>query len=635
VKDTVKEAANGRGHEHEIVVCGVPFGTPEEVPALKLMKEHGFTSVQIYVFWRHIEPARRGEFVWDYYDRQVKLIQDAGMKWVPFLIFGPPYGFPDWWLEDPRHVGMVCLEHGTENRVESIWNPHWPAEVSRLLEAFAAHYLPWNVIESVQPGISGDYGEAIFPAVGNWPGMYHTHRGYWCLDAFAVKSLQDTMKAQYRDISALNAAWRANYGDFSEIAPFLRHKAPSRTAYFDFLMWYKESMTSYDDFWMKECRRVFPETPVYMCTGGSEEPWLGADFAQQAKASARHGGGIRLTNETNTFSKNYYNTAHTVSACKYYGAYMGLEPVGPMIPKGVTTRMFGSAAYGNRQIFHYYGNLKSDGYGVEGAKRALQYADLIYERPLDSKVAMFWPLDQAWVESAPVSTDISIAMNYIRRQFEVWMLSETLILDGALDGVNVLVLLGASFTRRAVLEKIADWVKAGGVLLTNERATDLEGDNVPAFDEALGFTKESQFCGGHARFIPNPQAWNRDFNAGDEFTGSSSWLGLAPDVVTLCGAKPKKSEPGDNYQTEVKPVVCGFEHPYGKGRAIYYGGPLDLDADPDQIFGVTHAYEHLLVDVCHSFSGIEPLGTQDGEIARARFEGGMLILKNDEITRSK
>ena len=236
---------------HEIVVCGVPFGTPEERQALRIVKDAGFTSVQIYVFWNRIEPQRRGEFDWSYYDRQVKLIQEAGLKWVPFLIFGPAYGFPKWWLESDRHVGYRCLEHNTENAVESLWNPVWRDEVTRLLTAFAGHYLPMNVIESVQPGITGDYGEAIFPAVGNWPGMYHTHRGYWCMDDYAQADFRRAMREKYGSVEAMNAKWRSHYADFEELRPFLRHKAPSRTAYFDMMMWYKASMTDYDAFFRR------------------------------------------------------------------------------------------------------------------------------------------------------------------------------------------------------------------------------------------------------------------------------------------------------------------------------------------------------------------------------------------------
>lgn len=616
---------------HEIVVCGIPFGKAEEREALRIVKDAGFTSVQIYVFWNRIEPRKRGEFDWSYYDRQVKLIQEAGLKWVPFLIFGPAYGFPKWWLESDRHVGYKCLEHNTENAVESLWNPVWREEVTRLLEAFSAHYLPMNVIESVQPGISGDYGEAIFPAVGNWPGMYHTHRGYWCMDDYAQADFRRAMKEKYGSVEAMNAKWRSAYKSFDELIPFMRHKAPSRTAYFDMMMWYKASMTDYDAFWMRECRRLFPDLPVYMCTGGVEEPWLGADFAEQARASALYQGGIRLTNETNTFSLNYYSTAHTVSACKHYGAYMGLEPVGPMIPKGVTTRMFGSAAYGNRQIFHYYSNLVSEAYGHQGAERVKRYEHLIGERMPQSKVAMFWPLDQAWVEAQPVSKAISLAMNYIRRQYETWMLSETLILDGALERCNVLIMLDVAFTRREVLEKIADWVKRGGVVLTNNRITDIEGDPVWPFDNALGFVEESQLCGGITRFYPQLQPWNREVTGQDIFTNALSWWKLAGDTVPLFESKPSKSAPDDNYQTETMKVYSGFEHPYGKGRGVFYCGPLDMDADPDQIFGVSRAFEHLLMDVCRAFSSLTPLGTKPDEIARARYGEGKLILKEDEI----
>ncbi len=46
----------------EIVICGVPFGTPAEEDALKLVKEHGFTSVQIYTFWNRFERERQGAF---------------------------------------------------------------------------------------------------------------------------------------------------------------------------------------------------------------------------------------------------------------------------------------------------------------------------------------------------------------------------------------------------------------------------------------------------------------------------------------------------------------------------------------------------------------------------------------------
>ena len=615
----------------EIVCCGVPFGTDGEVQALKNLKDCGFTSVQIYVFWDRIEPEKCGEFDWSYYDRMVKLIQDAGLKWVPFLIFGPRRGLPKWWLDDSRHCGMKCLEHEVEGGVESIWNPHWSAEVTRLLEAFAQHYLPWNVIESVQPGISGDYGEAIFPAIGNWPGMYHTHYGYWCMDKHAVASFRNTMEDKYKIVDALNRAWRVNYNSFDEVVPFKRHKTPSRTATFDMMMWYKNSMTQYDEFWMKECQRVFKGLPVYMCTGGAEEAYLGADFAEQARASAKYGGGIRLTNEGNVFQENYADTVHCETACKFYGAYIGLEPVGGMIPRGVTARIFGSAAYGNRQIFHYYGNL-FDGNENGGAERVKKYLDLIGERETKENVAVFLPLDMAWVDGTKVPENIKLALNYVRNQYETGVISETMIEDGILDNIKVLIMLGAQYTRKNVLVKIAEWIKNGGVLITDERCTDIEGDYVPEFDKALGFTENSIYCGGITEVIPDLQPWNRDFCANDVCHTKVSWSGLADDVTYLLKTVPREGEDGENARVRVPLLTCAFEHKYGKGRAVYYCGRLVLKPKPDSMYRETHAYEHILSDLLREFAGVKALGTKPDEIARARVNGKMMILKTDDIS---
>lgn len=69
------------------------------------------------------------------------------------------------------------------------------------LAAFAAHYGPWNVLESVQPGICGDYGEAIFPVLGNWPGDYHTHQGFWCGGEDAAASFRAAHAGEIRQYS--------------------------------------------------------------------------------------------------------------------------------------------------------------------------------------------------------------------------------------------------------------------------------------------------------------------------------------------------------------------------------------------------------------------------------------------------
>lgn len=613
----------------EIVVCGLPFDTEYEKEALIKTKETGATAVQIYVYWNMIEPEERGKFVWDYYDRQVKLIQEAGLKWVPFLIFGPGHALPGWWKESEGHCGMACLEHEKSGWVESVWNPAWRTELSRLLEAFAEHYMPWNVIESVQPGISGDYGEAIYPAIANWPGMYHTHYGYWCTDKYALASFRAMAKEKYGTVEALNDAWNSKFSAIDTIKPFKLHKAPSRTALFDFMQWYKGSMSDYVDFWMRECRRVFGDLPVYLCTGGDGEPYLGADFSEQARACAKYGGGIRLTNEGNLFSENYTDTVHCASACRYYGAYMGLEPVGPVRSYGVTARIFGTAAYGNRQLFHYYGNL-FDG-GAKGAENAKKYHYLVGERDVQQNVAVFLPQDMIWIEGTPVPENIRQALTFVRRQYETSVMNETMIEDGALNDKKVLIMLGAKYTRKSVLDKIAAWVKAGGTLLTDERTTAIEGENVASFDEALGFTEDSLYEGGISDFYPVLADWNREFNEKDRVCNKISWAGLADDVRPLLSTKPREEYRDGILTNRTTLLHCAFEHPYGGGRAVYYCGPMNLVPEKDPMFGVGDAFSHILADLLREFAGIEPLGTKEDELGRARMDGKILVHKHDDI----
>ena len=104
----------------------------------------------------------------------------------------------------------------------------------------------------------------------------------WCGGDDAKESFRKAIEAKYTDIGALNAAWRSHYGAFGEIDTFLRHKSPSRTAWFDLVEWYRGSMTEYVDFWMKTARKYFPDTTLYLCTGGIETPEHGSLFSDQA-----------------------------------------------------------------------------------------------------------------------------------------------------------------------------------------------------------------------------------------------------------------------------------------------------------------------------------------------------------------
>lgn len=619
----------------EIVVCRIPFGTPGERDALRQVKDHGFTSVQIYTFWRGFEPAARGRFDWTTLDRQVRLIQEAGLKFVPFLLLGPKYAAPDWWLADPRHVGLRCLEHGKDSPIESVWNPAFRDEIRRALEAFAEQYRSWDVLESVQPGICGDYGEAIFPALGNWPGDYHTHRGFWCGGDDAVASFRQHLEQQYGALDRLNRAWRARYNSFAEVRPFLRQYALSRTAFFDFVAWYQDSMTRYAEFWMGECRRIWPATPAYLCTGGAEDDiGLGASFAAQAKIAAQHGGGLRLTNEANRFDYNFPLTAPTHAACRFYGAYLGLEPVGPLTEQGVRTRMFGSVAYGNRQVFHYYRNLfDAQNQPLPAAACVRDHAAFIGEREVERGLAFFWPVEQAVVEGA-IPGEAREALLHVRRQYPVSPISETMILDGALRDYRCLVMMGVTSARATVLRHIARWVREdGGVLLAVGRCRDLELEPVEEFDALFGILPGSEDAWGHHHEQLHAPAGFTELGKIPGFHSEHGWLNLAAGTETIARAAEGDgggSVPGGAV-TRTWPVSALFQRVYpGGGQAIFYCGPVIFARDPEACFSDPGVLLALLDDGC-ALSNVRGLGTKTDELARARVGDRLFILRDGRM----
>jgi len=597
--------------QREVVMCGVPFDDPNVSDYLRKMKEDGVTSVQIYVHWNKYEPNCRGEFDFSYYDRQVNLIKEAGLKFVPFIIFGPRYAAPDWWLNDPKHKGLICLEHGKENPIDSIWNEAFKEEIERVMAVFCKHYLDMDVLESVQPGICGDYGESIMPAFGNWPGAYHSHRGMWCGDDDAKASLRKAMKEKYGDIEDLNKAWRYFYKSFDEIEPFLQHKAPSRTAWFDLVEWYRNSMTDFVEFWMQVMRKNLPDTPIYMCIGGSEAAQDATMFSDQAKIVAKYGGGMRLTNEQNDFFINFFDcNAYMHSACELYDTYLGLEPAGPLDESGIGARIFGSAVYGNRQIFFYFSNIYPDNeMNNKRAKIFKKYIPLINEKKSNKQTAVLWPKYVGIMEGGRPESIRPLA-EFLRRRTDYRFVNENMIADGVLENVKLLIIPCSVYTDREAMHNICKWVENGGILLTAGEVYDLELEDCKEFNEMLGFTDETDFCAGCASYeIPEDIPF-KTFAAEKEYTTKHGYNNLASDV------KPLAIHPATEIGTfgmSSPDVYSSFYRKHGKGMAISYFADLRFEGDKPEIL-TSFAFPSLLHDVVSEYA--LDLKIKDGEVVR-------------------
>lgn len=556
------------GRPMEVTVCTITHADQDADAKLDLLKSLGVTSIQTYIFWNKVEKAP-GVMDWSEYDADVALFQKHGLKWVPFVIAGPWYVTPEFVRADPQIVMLRCLEHGRDSAIPSIWCQRLRVYVREYLMKFAGHYRSLGVLESVNLGISGDYGEAIYPVLGNWPGEYHSHGGYWCGDALAAADFRRAMSALYPGgIAALNKAWGTHDAAFEDLAPFLPDRAPSERAWQEELCWYRQAMTDYADFWMKTAREFFPDTEIYLCTGGDMAPEHGSDFAAQAKVAAKYGGGIRITNESSSFPMNVRLTRMVDAACRFYGAYFGHEPASAVTPAGMLGRLFNAVTAGARQIFLYntpelIGEAEGKPVVGEGGKFHRDYREFQKTAAPVVDVGVYHP-NPAAKESWTVRQEFSDMVSQIRRFADYDFMDDRMIGDGALAGKSVLILAGASVLDAATTARIERWVNDGGVLFVlGCRPTDWDG-NRSAFDAFVGFTAATDEIQGITELVVEKPKVLPSIAALSGVFLTRAFTGLAADI------RPQLSM---RYAPQGKGA---WRRKAGKGELWAYYGPMDM-----------------------------------------------------------
>lgn len=429
------------------------------------------TSVESYVDWAGVEPDREGQWDWSKWDEQVRVLRAAHLKWVPFLIAGPAYATPLWFQQGPGSACYRCLEHGQYSKVQSLFNPALRPQIDRFIAAFAARYRDSGIIESVLLGVTGIYGESIYPAGhddGGWTGRltgpYHNHMGWWAGDPLATASFREAMRRRYGDIAKLNDAWRTRHPSFDGVSTFLPDKAPSERARSDMAEWYQGVMTEWSAFWVGIARKHFPDTAIYLCTGGSGEPVLGADFTAQAKAIAPHGAGIRITNEGSDFARNFTLVREVATATRHYGTFAGFEPASSVNSGGIVARIYGATASGARQLHEYAPNVLNP--EAMGAVRA-NIGHLVPRKPLID-VAMY-ASRESWAIAPKTTARFHEHAARLRDIVDFDIVTRLTTGDGALAGKRCLILVESPALEPRAAEAIESWVKEGGIVIASAR----------------------------------------------------------------------------------------------------------------------------------------------------------------------
>lgn len=465
--------------------CG-PDLTDEEAARVSAL---GFTSVEQYVHWGTMENEAEAIFDFSHWDRQVGILERHGLKWVPFLIAGPAYTLPDWFRDSPEHRGAVCLEHRLPSKIQSIFDRSFDRHIERFLTAFADQYRDRGVIEALLLGITGDFGEAIYPVTGTvWtqvtPGPYHTHPGYWCGDLLGETDFRQAMMHQYgNDLSRLNSAWGTKYIVASEITlPNLQVpegieafradeptppgrfpvKTPQdRRQWLDFIGWYRGAMNALADTWMRTTRRVFPDHPIYLCTGGDAPPHQGAHFGDQCRIAAAVKGGVRITNEASNYARNFAITRWVTSAGRFHGAYTGIEPAGGVNEFGVTCRIYNAAVSGAKNLHFYAPNIVHHQETVQAWHASFDAIGI--EDPV-LNVAFYLP-DTSIVLGDVATSSVFEQVGRLRDLTDLEFVDDSMIVGDILERFRVLVLVHSPVVEQATLDRLSDWLDAGGIIL--------------------------------------------------------------------------------------------------------------------------------------------------------------------------
>ena len=429
----------------------------------------GFNGIESYVKWNFVE-LEKGRFDWSYYDAVVAEAQKHGLKWFPLLIVGSAYTLPGWFYASPLNVGFVCLEHQLGNDIQSIFCENQSPFVQGFLRAFGAHYEPTRVLLGVRLGPSGNYGESQYPAGGNWGYRWqkqHIHIGWWAGDRYASPHFRSFLMRKYSDIGALNRAWGENYSSFDKVETFIPQFAETKRKRKDMVDWYMGAMTEWCERWVVWAREAMPGTEIYQSAGGWGFVESGTDFTDQTRSMAKICGGIRATNETDSYAQNFYATRMMSSAARFYKVGFGTEPAGFGSARGVVARLFNILVNNGQHLFYYFPNLLHNDQAIDKWLRLVPLLDK-REAPF-IEIAALYPDTKSKLDDAVFRHLYAFAFNQrvvaLRPHFDFDFCSEQMVRDGALPHYKVLLFLWNDVVEADVLDAVDRWVRQGGAVI--------------------------------------------------------------------------------------------------------------------------------------------------------------------------
>lgn len=237
-----------------IGVCYFPEHWPEKMWAsdAQEMVKAGIEWVRIAEFsWAITEP-HPGVYYWDWLDKAIDILSDAGLK----VILCTPTATPPKWLVDHMPDMLAVDKNGQtrgfgSRRHYSFSHAPFRAEARRIVTAFAARYGQHKGVHAWQ--------------TDNEYGCHDTAISY-C--ASALSGFREWLKQKYQHIDKLNAAWGTRfwsqiYTDFEQIElPTLTVTEANPSHQLDFFRYSSEMVARFNKEQTDIIRQHSPNRPI-------------------------------------------------------------------------------------------------------------------------------------------------------------------------------------------------------------------------------------------------------------------------------------------------------------------------------------------------------------------------------------
>lgn len=193
---------------------------------LDQIKSLGFNTVKTWVDWATAEPAR-GEFDFKSLTLLLNLARDRGLRVIVQLYLDSA---PDWvghLYPDGRFVdrsGAVILSQSAPGYC--IDHPGVRGEIVSLLEALSRE-------ANGSPALFG-WDVWSEPHVINWAEFPYLKNPEFCFCPSSQARFRNWLRAKYKTIDALNAAWYRGFKDWNRVEP---PRYPTILSYTDYLDW--------------------------------------------------------------------------------------------------------------------------------------------------------------------------------------------------------------------------------------------------------------------------------------------------------------------------------------------------------------------------------------------------------------